>query len=242
MALSERFNRVVGARTIASYLRQEAETSPGIVPTSSATIWRILRRRQYILLPQRIEKQPFDRPEPGTHWEIDFCRAAKTSPDAPDKQRNALEVFNVVDRGNSACIDSQALATYDAETTPITLAATIQKAGIPRCIICGRDPRLVGSQATDGFPSAFTRFLLSLGCAVDILPPHRPDLKPFVERFQRSLREECLDKHHPDTTSAANECLPPYSTWSNDERPHQGAGNYDQPPENRRPPSIALHA
>ena len=230
LALSEQFNRTVGGRTIAAYLKQEAETLPGIVPTSSRTIWRILRRRQYILKPQRVEKQPFERPEPGLQWEVDFCTAANASPDAPEKQRNALEVFNIVDRGDSACIDSQAAANFDAEHTLLALAATIQKIGIPRCIVCDRDPRIVGSQATDGFPSAFTRYLLCLGCAVDVLPPRRPDLKPFVERFQRTLRQECLDKYQPETASAANDCLPPYCAWYNTERPHQGDVNHNQPP------------
>lgn len=230
LALSAHFNRTVGARTIAAYLKHEAEALPGIVPTSSRTIWRILRRRQYILEPQHTKKRPFERPAPGLQWEIDFCTAANISPEVPEKQRNALEVFNIVDRGNSACIDSQAATNYDAENTLLALAATLQKTGIPRCIICDRDPRIVGSQSTDGFPSALTRYLLCLGCAVDVLPPQRPDLKPFVERFQRTLRQECLDKFHPETASAANDCLQPYCAWYNTERPHQGDVNHDLPP------------
>jgi hypothetical protein len=233
VTLSEQYNRPVGARTIAAYLRKEAAQWEGVVPTSSATIWRILRRRQYILDRAPREKQPFVRPEPGVQWEIDFCTAAKVSPEAPDKQQNALEVFNVVDRGSSANLDSQASAQFDAAHALLSIAATLEKQGVPRCITYDRDPRFVGSQSTDGFPSAFTRYLLCVGCAVDILPPRRPDLKPFVERFQRTLQEECLDKHHPVTAAEADTCLQPYCQWYNQERPHQGKDLHDQPPQQR---------
>lgn len=233
ITLSEQYNRTVGARTIAAYLRQEAAQWAGVVPTSSATIWRILRRRQYILVPSPHEKRPVERPDPGLDWEIDFCTASKLSPEAPDKKHNALEVFNVVDRGSSASLDSQPSAQFDAEHALLTMAATLQKEGVPRCISYDRDPRLVGSQSTDGFPSAFTRFMLCLGAAVDILPPHRPDLKPFVERFQRTLQDECLRKHRPETADAARICLRPYCQWYNQERPHQGRALHDQPPQQR---------
>ncbi len=196
-------------------------------------MWRILRRRQYILLPTRREKQPIERPAPGLDWEIDFCTASTLSPEAPEKKQKALEVFNGVDRGSSANIDSQPSAQFDAEQALLAMAATLQKQGIPRCIRSDREPRLVGSQATDGFPSAFTRYLLCVGCAVDILPPRRPDLKPFVERFQRTLKEECLEKHHPATAAEATPDLQPYCQGYNLDRPHQGKDLHDQPPQQR---------
>jgi len=231
--MSEQYNRAVGARTIAAYLRKEAAQWEGVVPTSSSTSWRILRRRQYILTSTRRDKQAVERPDPGLDWEIDFCTASKRSPEAPDKQQNGLEVFNVVDRGSSASMDSQPSAQFDAEQAVLTMAATLQKQGVPRCISYDRDPRFVGSQSTDGFPSAFTRYLLCVGCAVDILPPHRPDLKPFVERFQRTLKEECLEKHLPETAAEAITYLQPYCQWYNLERPHQGKDLHDQPPQQR---------
>src|SRR5262245_45114947 len=49
LTLSEEYNRTVGPRTIAAELRQARPEGEGIVPTSTATIWRILRRRQAIL-------------------------------------------------------------------------------------------------------------------------------------------------------------------------------------------------
>ena len=233
VALSEQYHRTVGPRTIAAYLKHHAAEGRVGGPTSSATIWRILRKRQYILDPVRHDPQPVKRPEPGVHWEIDFCTAAKVSPEAPNKQQHGLEVLSVIDRGSSACMDSQPSAQFDAEQALLSMAAVLQHHGVPRCVSYDRDPRLVGSASTDGFPSAFTRFLLCVGCAADILPPRRPDLKPFVERFQRTLQEECLHQHRPTTTAEALPHLVSYRQWYNQDRPHQGKDLHDQPPAYR---------
>ena len=229
--LSDHYHRQVGSRTIAAYLKRGGPLENGVAPPSSTTIWRVLHRRQYILGKRRPDRQPLVRPEPGIHWEIDFCTAARQSPEAPQKKENALEVLRVVDRGSSANIDSQASTQFDAEEALRSLATTLQQQGLPRAVTYDRDPRFVGNQATDGFPSAFTRFLLCLGCTVDILPPQRPDLKPYVERFQRTLKTECLDKHHPTTATETNAVLLPYRQWFNQERPHQGRDLHDQPPQ-----------
>jgi transposase InsO family protein len=239
-ALSVQLNRKAGPRTIAAWLHKEAQRWEGVILPSSTTIWRILRRRQYIFTPVVQPRHPFERPAPGIHWEIDFCTASRQSPEAPDKQQNALEILNVIDRGSSAHIDSQPSTQFDAETALLSIATTLHKQGIPRCITYDRDPRFIGSQSTDGFPSAFTRFLLCLGCAVDILPPRRPDLKPFVERFQRTLKEECLKKYHPETTDSAKDALRQYCHWYNHERPHQARDFADEPPVLRLPPSLRL--
>ena len=228
--LSEEYNRKVGPRTIAAKLRQAAPEGEGIVPTSTATIWRILHRRQAILPAPTRHKQPFERSGPGVHWEIDCCTAANQSEEAPEKQANALEVFNVVDQGSSAVINSVASAHIDAEEALRMMEATFRRDGVAYCVSYDRDPRFIGSQSTDGYPSALTRYLLCVGCTPEILPPRRPDLKPFVERFQRTLKEECLDKYRPSNSSEANTCLPPYCQRFNQERPHQGDVNHDQPP------------
>lgn len=233
VTLSEQYHRKVGARTIAAYLRREATEQTGTRAPCSSTIWRILRRRQVILVPPPVSQHSFVRPDPGLHWEIDFCTVTPRTSEAPDKHQNGLEVFNVVDRGSSANITSLPSAHFDAELALLSMAATLQQHGVPLSITLDRDPRFVGSQSTDGFPSAFTRFLLCLGCAVDILPPRRPDLKPFVERFQRTLKQECLNKHRPTTATEATTYLQPYCQWYNTERPHQGRGNLEQPPHLR---------
>jgi hypothetical protein len=185
--------------------------------------------------------QPLVRLAPGQHWEIDYCTIAPKTEDVPDKQQNGLEVLNIVDQGTSAVIDSQAAADYDAETTLTTVARMLAVNGVPLSLTFDRDPRLVGTNTADPFPSPFLRFLWCVGCEPEVLPPRRPDLKPFVERYQRTLKEDCISYHRPATAQAANEALATYSHWYNYERPHQGRGNNLQAPAKRLPsPSARL--
>jgi transposase InsO family protein len=236
--LAEIYHRTVGPRTISAYLRLLQGQQPALL-ISPTTIWRVLRRRQYILRPPSMKRVPFVRPPAGLHWELDFCTIAGQTVDAPGKAQNGLEALNVVDRGSSAVIESTSAANYDAEYTLMAVARIFAAQGVPRSLTFDRDPRLVGSAAADGFPSAFMRFLWGVGCEPDVLPPHKPQLKPFVERFQRSLKEECISHERPDTAAAANQVLPVYCHWYNFNRPHQGADLHSEPPGQHLPhPSI----
>jgi hypothetical protein len=61
-----------------------------------------------------------------------------------------------------------------------------------------------------------------------------------VERFQRTLQEECLAKHHPETAAEALTYLQPYGQWYNQARPHQGRDLHDHPPQQRLTQAPAL--
>ncbi len=79
--------------------------------------------------------------------------------------------------------------------------------GLPDAITMDRDPRFVGSYQGDDFPLAFMRFLLCLEIDLDICPPRRLNLKPFVERVHRTIKEECLRLERLETLEAAREVL-----------------------------------
>jgi transposase-like protein len=228
LGLSEVFHRVVGPRTILAYLRTLGGEQRW--PRSTATIWRVLRRRQLIRSPPPVVRHPVVRPTPGLHWELDYCTIAQQTPDAPDKRQNGLEVLSMVDCGSSAVIATRTRADYDAERSLMVVADILTVYGIPRSITFDRDPRLVGSSSTENFPSALMRFLLCLGCEPVVLPPQKPELKPFIERFQRTFKEECISRYRPTTAATADEVLEPYCEWYNTVRPHQGAGLNLQPP------------
>jgi hypothetical protein len=66
-----------------------------------------------------------------------------------------------------------------------------------------RDPRWIGGQMMRDFPSALLRTLLCLGVEPVICPPKRPDKNPFVERYNRSYKYECILVHRPEPTGYA---------------------------------------
>jgi hypothetical protein len=93
-----------------------------------------------------------------------------------------------------------------------------------------RDPRFVASWTMDKFPSAFMRFLLCVGVTPDVCPPQRPDLKPYVERFIRSQKEECIYPHRPGTVPDAQDLIGRHRGFYNDERPNQAVTCNNHPP------------
>ena len=102
--------------------------------------------------------------------------------------------------------------------------------GLPDVVGFDRDPRFVGSASGRDFPSPFVRFWHCLGVEVYICPPRRPDKNAFVERFHRSLGEECLDKHRPTDLGQVREVTAAYRQHYNEERPNQAITCGNRPP------------
>ena len=84
--------------------------------------------------------------------------------------------------------------------------------------------------AVRDFPSALVRFLLCLGVIPNVIPPHRPDLNAYVERFHRLLGQECLQIHRPGTLSQVSELTETFLVHYNSERPNQARSCGNQPP------------
>jgi hypothetical protein len=95
--------RIPGPKAIRYYLEQQATTTLAgeRLPRSTRTIWHVLRQHQRIqLLPDRIH-QPLARPEPLSHWQLDFKDASSVPADPDGKQQHVVEVLNTVDMGSS---------------------------------------------------------------------------------------------------------------------------------------------
>ncbi len=57
------------------------------------------------------------------------------------------------------------------------------------------------------------------------LPRRSPNLNAFVERFNRSIKEECLDRVVPLSEAHLRELVREYAAHYHEERPHQGLGS-----------------
>jgi len=234
--LSRAYNRRVGARNILYHLQQDEylQWSKAYIPTSTRTITHILHKYQRIPRrspPIHIPRKPTD---PMQEWEIDFTDVITAHSETTDRQAHQVESFHVVDAGTSIEIATRVGDDFNAETIISVMTDVFLSAGLPKTVRFDRDPRLVTSWSMDKFPSAFMRFLLCLGIALDICPPRRPDLKPYVERFIRSWKEECVYKLRPTSVNQAQRAADDYSTFYNLERPNQAlsCGNC--------PPAVAL--
>ena len=224
--------RKLGAPTILYFLHQdEALKARGHrLPRSTSTIWEILDAHQRILRPPKIEHIPFERPEPMDTWEIDFTDVSTAQASHERKQQHQVEAFAVVDRGTSILVDLQASDNYQAQTAITAIASTLMVNGRPRCIVFDRDPRFVASWSTQEFPSAFMRFLLNLDIDIEVCPPQRPDLKPFVERYFRTFNSECVAIHQPEDVMQSKDIFDEHRHTFNHHRPHQAPVCGNRPP------------
>jgi hypothetical protein len=86
-----------------------------------------------------------------------------------------------------------------AKAAFLAVVAFLQHTGCPKILTFDRDPRRVGSATARDFPSALCQILLCVGVQPNILPPRRPDLNAYVERYHRTSKEECLQVSGPGT-------------------------------------------
>jgi transposase InsO family protein len=228
----ENLSRTPGPKTILYYLhRDEQLKASGLyLPRSTSTIWSILDRHDRIWRPTPVEHTPVERPEPMTSWQLDFKDISTVPPNPDGKQQHVVEVLNIVDVGTSILVGALPHDEYNAETTLWVMLEVFLLNGLPDVITFDRVPRFVASWTSQDFPTAFVRFLLCLGIEVNILPPRRPDLNGFVERYQRTYEYECLRRHRPDNLEAVHQITEPFKWHYNTERPNQAITCGNRPP------------
>ncbi len=72
------------------------------------------------------------------------------------------------------------------------------------------------------FTQEFRARLARAGIEPVRLPRRSPNLNAFVERFNRSIQEECLDRVIPLGETHLRELVREYVSHYHEERPHQG--------------------
>jgi len=224
--------RTPGPRTILYYLhRDESLKEQGHrLPRSTRTIWQILDRHQRILRPPVVEHEILERPIPGQEWGIDFKDVSSVSPEPEGKKMHVVEILNVIDHGSSVLVDSRPHGEYNAESALLMVVEILGRNGCPQRITLDRDPRWVGSWSGKDFPSALLRFFLCVGIEPVVCPPKRPDKNPFVERYHRNLKYECLLQEYPEDLQSTKEVNQNDAQHYNFERPSQALTCHNQPP------------
>jgi hypothetical protein len=75
-----------------------------------------------------------------------------------------------------------------------------------------------------------------------VLPPHRPDLNSYVERYHRTYQQACLLVCRPSTLEEARHVTEAFQQHYNEQRPHQGRSCRNQPPRQAFPVLPSLPA
>jgi transposase InsO family protein len=193
-------------------------------------IWKILRHAGCIHKDRRRKLRPLELRRPGEEVQFDLKDESLVPADPGGKRAHVVEIANFVDAGTSIWLHREVRSDFDAEALFEVVVQFFCQHGLPAMLTFDNDPRFVGSASGRDFPSALVRFLLCLGVQPNVIPPHRPDLNAYVERFHRSLAQECLQAHRPSTLSEVTEVTEAFLTHYNDQRPNQARSCGNQPP------------
>jgi hypothetical protein len=244
----DNLRRTPGPKTILYYLHRDPELQRQKVylPRSTRTVWQILRQHGRIFHPSPPEGEAEVRPEPMSVWGIDFKEVSTVPPEPDGRRQHAVECFNVVDHGTSILLSAQVRQNCTAVTAIEAMVYVLRAYGCPRAVRFDRDPRFIGSWSAGEFPSAFMRLLMCLDIELQICPPQRPDKNPFVERYNKNYKYECLLRDTPETVPQAQAVTLVYQNHYNRERPNQALTCNNQPPRMAFPelpplPSLPEH-
>jgi transposase InsO family protein len=133
-----------------------------------------------------------ERPAAMQHWQLDFKDASTVPTDPHGKKQHVVEILNIIDKGTSVLLAHHVRSDFTAETALAAVAQTEAEHGLPASSTLDRDTRWVGAPQGSDFPAALVRFCHTLGVAVLLCDPHHPQQNGFVERYHRTLNQECF--------------------------------------------------
>ena len=138
------------------------------------------RRRAKRRLPKRHRVPLYVPCLPDTVWSADFMS------DALNNGRR-FRTFNVADDFNRQALHIE----IDTSITSMRLVRIFERLrnehGLPQVLRTDNGPEFLGE--------AFTSWAKEAGMAIQYIQPGKPNQNAYIERFNRTYREELLDQH-----------------------------------------------
>ena len=115
----------------------------------------------------------------------------------------------------------------------VTAEAALEEALISRFGCLGRVPWKLVLRSDNGLVFTSKRYMATAkayGLRQEFITPYTPEQNGLVERFIRTLKEECIWQHRFESLVQAREVISSWIRYYNLERPHQALG-YQSPSE-----------
>lgn len=169
-----------------------------------------LRRAAKRRVPKR-ERVPLYVPRrPDRVWSADFVSDALAC-------GRRFRTFNVVDDFNREVIHIE----VDTSLTSARLVRVFEQIkrdhGLPQVLRTDNGPEFLGA--------AFVQWAKDNGMALRYIQPGKPNQNAYVERFNRTLREELLDQHLFLCLDDVREAVHWWMLDYNEQRPHDSLGD-----------------
>lgn len=168
-----------------------------------------LPRRTKRRLPTRI-RQPLKAPQGLNEiWALDFMADSLYS-------GRAYRTLNLIDEGNRQVLGIEVAYSIPSLRVIRVLQQLIEMYGKPRALRLDNGPELTSV--------AFTEWCAAHDIEVRFIQPGKPDQNAFIERFNKTYRDEVLDAYVFETIEQVREITDIWLSEYNEERPHDSLG------------------
>jgi putative transposase len=169
-----------------------------------------LRRAAKRRLPKR-ERVPLYVPRlPDTVWSADFVSDALAC-------GRRFRTFNVVDDFNREALHIEVDTSITSQRLVRIFEQLQRDHGLPQVLRTDNGPEFLGE--------AFVQWAKANGMAIQYIQPGKPNQNAYVERFNRTFREELLDQHLFLRLEDVREAVYWWMIEYNEQRPHDSLGD-----------------
>jgi putative transposase len=169
-----------------------------------------LPRRTKRRLPTRL-RQPLGAPSGLNQvWALDFMADALYG-------RRWFRTLNVIDEGNRQALGIEVATSIGSARVIRVLEQLIEMHGKPQALRVDNGAELTAT--------AFIEWCEHQQIQIWFIQPGKPDQNAFIERLNRSYREEVLDAYLFDSIKQVREVTEDWPREYNEERPHESLGS-----------------
>ncbi len=169
-----------------------------------------LRRRAKRRLPKRVRAPLYVPQLPDTVWSADFMSDALLG-------SRRFRTFNVVDDFNREVLHIEVDTSITSPRLVRIFEQLREQHGLPQVLRTDNGPEFLGE--------TFTAWAKDAGMAIQYIQPGKPNQNAYVERFNRTYREEVLDQYLFATLEDVREATYWWMLEYNEERPHDSLGD-----------------
>jgi putative transposase len=169
-----------------------------------------LRRRAKKRLPKRHRAELYVPALPDTVWSADFMSDALQS-------GKRFRTFNVTDDFNREVLHIEIDTSITSERLVRVFEQLQNQHGLPEVLRTDNGPEFLGE--------AFTAWAKAAGMAIQYIQPGKPNQNAYIERFNRTYREEVLDQYLFTSLEHVREATWWWMIEYNEERPHDALGD-----------------
>lgn len=164
-----------------------------------------LRRRAKQRLPKRHRVELYVPALPDTVWSADFMSDALHT-------GKRFRTFNITDDFNREVLHIEIDTSITSQRLVRVFEQLRSEHGLPEVLRTDNGPEFLGE--------AFTEWAKEAGMAIQYIQPGKPNQNAYIERFNRTYREEVLDQYLFTSLDHVREATWLWMIEYNEERPH----------------------